>query len=90
MQIVLFYNKTTPLVKKIIEADFFAAAKKLCDRYEEILGIVKQEYRKMAADVWSRLYPDSSPNESFIEDFVLKIIGKIPSKNRILRSFKYN
>lgn len=74
---------------KLIKQDFFQAAQSLCDKYDAILITVAQEYRKMAKDVWNRLYPDSQPTESFIENFVSKIINKIPSKTKIFSSFEY-
>lgn len=74
---------------KQIRQDFFQAAQGLCDKYEEIIAIVKNEYRKMAKDVWFRLYNNNNPSESFVEDFVSKIINKIPSKNNIFKSFEY-
>jgi len=74
---------------KLIRQDFFQAAQNLCDKYDDILITVAQEYRKMAKDVWNRLYPDTQPTESFIENFVSKIINKIPSKTKIFSSFEY-
>lgn len=74
---------------KLIRQDFFQAAQNLCDKYDSILAIVRQEYRKMAKDVWLRLYKNSEPTESFIEDFVSKIISKIPSRTKIFASFAY-
>lgn len=74
---------------KLIRADFFQAAQNLCDKHDDIVEIVKKEYRQMAKDVWERLYKDNSPTESFIENFVSNIINKIPSKNNIFKSFEY-
>lgn len=73
-----------------IRRDFMEAARRLGERYEEIIMIIRDEYRKMAKDVWMRLYQDQgAPTESFIENFVSKIIAKIPSKIDIVSSFKY-
>jgi len=46
----------------------------------------------MARDVWSRLYPESSgqPPVSFVEDFVIRVVNKIPSRQKIIASFKYD
>jgi len=74
---------------KLIRQDFFMAAQTLCDKYDIILDIVRQEYKKLAKDVWFRLYKDSNPTESFIEDFIYKVICKIPSKSKIFSSFGY-
>ena len=70
--------------------DFMEAAKRLGERYDDILSIVRDDYRHLARDVWYRLYADQgSPTDSFIEDFVSKIITKIPSRMDIIASFKY-
>jgi len=74
---------------KLIRQDFSMAAKSLYEKYDDIIVTVRQEYRKMAKDVWFRLYQDHNPTESFTEDFVAKIIGKIPSREKILSSFEY-
>ena len=73
----------------LIKEDFLQAGKNLCDKYDSIVDIVRLEYRKMAKDVWSRLYTDSEPNESYIQEFVSKIISKIPSRSKIFSSFEY-
>ena len=76
---------------EIIKNDYFEAARMIGIRYDEIVQIVKEEYRKMAKDVWIRLYHNQgNPTESFIENFVSKIIAKIPSRNDLVASFKYN
>ena len=75
---------------KAVYDDFVEAAKMLGVRYDEIIAAVKSEYKNMAKDVWRRLYSeDSAPTESFIEDFVSKIISKIPSKEDLIDSFRY-
>jgi len=77
---------------KLIQEDFYKAAKNLCDSYDSILDIVRQEYRKMAGDVWARLYPNDphGVTSSFVEEFVSKVISKIPSRNNIFKSFNYD
>lgn len=74
-----------------IRTDFMEAAKVLGERYNEIIDMVKKEYLKMAKDVWARLYPEGgNPTESFLEDFVSRIVSKIPSRNDIIASFRYD
>jgi len=75
----------------IIRADFFEAARVLGLRYDEILRSVKVEYKNLARDVWMRLYPNDGggPTESFIENFVSKVISKVPTREDIISSFKY-
>ena len=74
-----------------LRRDFMAQAVALGNNYNNIIGAVKSDYRSLAIDVWARLYPDGgSPTESFIEDFVTKIIDEIPSCEDIVASFKYN
>lgn len=77
---------------EIIRNDFLQQAVALGNKYDEIIKSVKEEYRKMAKDVWMRLYPEDKggATSSFIEDFVDKIVAKIPSREDIVGSFKYN
>lgn len=77
---------------KQIKEDYIQCAKRLGYRYDEIIEMVKQEYRNMARDVWARIYPESSgkPSDSFVEDFVIKVVNKIPSREKIVASFKYD
>lgn len=75
----------------IIRNDFFEAAKAIGLKYDEIIQTVKDEYRKMAKDVWTRLYHNQgNPTESFIEDYISKVISKIPSRTDMVASFKYD
>jgi hypothetical protein len=76
----------------IIRDDFMAQARALGDNYDNIVGVVKRDYRNLAKDVWSRLYPNDSggATEPFIENFVSNVIEKIPSCEDIVASFKYN
>ena len=75
----------------LIQSDFFQAAVAFGSRYDQIISSVKEEYKKMAKDVWVRLYPEDKAGAtlSFIEDFVSKIIAKIPPREDIVASFKY-
>ena len=70
---------------------FMEAARSLGDQYDAIIHIVKEDYKVMAKDVWKRLYPNSTgaPPMSFVDDFVSKVIAKIPSSQHLVSSFKY-
>lgn len=70
---------------------FYEAAKELVNKYDDIIKMVKADYRNLAIDVWQRLYPDAggSPTESYIQNFIDGIIREIPSKEDIMGSFKY-
>jgi hypothetical protein len=75
---------------KEIEQKYYEAATELGNKYDSIIYMVRSDYRQMAIDVWKRMYPDSNqPTESFITDFVNKVINKIPPRNQIVSSFKY-
>lgn len=76
---------------KQIEADFYELAKKFGEKYIEIISVVRSEYRKMAKDVWIRMHPgqiDAPP--SFVEEFIDRVISKIPPKNQIDSMFSYS
>lgn len=72
--------------------DFIDAAKAIGNKYDEIVVRVGKEYRKLAKDVWARLYPQNKngATESFIEDFVSKVLSRIPPREDIVESFKYD
>jgi hypothetical protein len=74
-----------------IRQDFMRQASALGNRYDEIVSLVKRDYRSLAKDVWVRMYPESKmePTESFIENFVSKVVNKILSREEIFASFKY-
>jgi len=76
----------------IIRNDFFKQGIVLRDRYDGVINSVKKEYRKMAKDVWLRMYSNGNgeATESFIENFVGKVVEKIPCKEEIYSSFKYS
>lgn len=74
----------------IIKDNFFEAARVIGERYDQIIQTVKEEYRKLAKDVWARLYQNNNPTESFIENFVSNIVSKIPNRNNMVASFKYD
>jgi len=74
-----------------IYEEFKECALSFTDRYDSIVQVVRRDYRSMAKDVWARLYPEDKhgATESFIENFVDEIVAKIPSKEDILKTFKY-
>lgn len=75
-----------------IRKEFYDVANTVGEQYNNIVAVVKEAYKSMSQDVWSRLYPtknDRAP-ESFTENFVNKIIDKIPPKIDIVTSFKYD
>jgi len=76
----------------IIRKDWFEQARIIGSRYDSILSVVRDEYKNMAKDVWARLYPQdkSEPTQSFVSDFVQKIVEKIPPSEEIVSSFRYN
>lgn len=75
-----------------IKIEYMEMAKSLYERYDEIIDIVKENYKKMANDVWGRIYPNdkNGATSGFIEDFTSKIVKKIPPPEDIISSFKYN
>jgi len=75
---------------KIYE-EFKNFALSFVSRYDEIINIVRNDYRSMAKDVWARLYPQDQfgASESFIQNFVDEIVSNIPSKEEVLKTFKY-
>lgn len=79
------------IINNQIKQEFLDASLKIGEKYDEIIGIVKNDYKSMAKDVWLRLYPNQGePTASFIEDFISKIVSKIPSRSDIVASFKYD
>lgn len=75
-----------------IREEFMACANDLVNRYDGIVNSVKDDYKNMARDVWKRLYPNSEtgPTASFIENFVSKVINKMPRREDFLATFKYD
>jgi len=74
-----------------IREDFLAQALELGKQYNSVVQMVKEDYKKMARDVWIRLYPEDKggPTPAFIEDFSSKIVQKIPSQEELISSFQY-
>ncbi len=76
---------------QIARQEFLENAKAIGHQYNEIVNLIKEEYKKMAKDVWFRLYPNGGePTVAFISDFVDKIAAKIPSQVDIVESFKFD
>jgi phage host-nuclease inhibitor protein Gam len=77
---------------KAIRAEYMDAARALGEKYDAIIQNLRHDYRSLAKDVWARLYPHdtSGATESFIQDFVDKIIAQIPSSTDIVASFRYD
>lgn len=75
-----------------IRRDFVDAAKNLGNKYDSIVSDVGVEYRKLAKEVWARLYPqnENGATESYIDDFVLKVLSNIPCREDIVESFRYD
>jgi len=73
-----------------IKTEFINFSQNIGRRYDDIVLEVKQEYEKMGEDVWDRLYPGSKPTASFLENFTARIVDKIPSREEIVASFKYD
>jgi len=71
---------------------YMEQAMTLGNRYDEIISIIRNEYKKMAKDVWARLYPTDSagPTPAFVENFVSNVISKIPPREEMVSSFKYD
>lgn len=74
-----------------IRENYIKASISIGEKYDEIIQTIKDEYRNMAKDVWMRLYHNQgNPTESFIENFISNIVAKIPSRNDLVASFKYD
>jgi hypothetical protein len=76
----------------LLKEEFFELSKDIGLRYGDIVKEVKTEYEKMARDVWKRIYPGDKnpPTASFLENFTSKIIDKIPERDMVVASFKYD
>ena len=74
-----------------IKKNFELATKVMIERYDEMISIIRKEYRNIARDTWNRLYPNdnNNPPESFIEDYVSKIVSKIPNRMDLQNTFSY-
>jgi len=75
-----------------IRKDFMSSARMFGDRYEEIIDMVRKDYKIFARDVWARLYPENKDGatDSFIEHFAQRAVEKIPPRGDIVSSFSYN
>ena len=76
----------------IIKQEYLEAANQMGLRYDDIISTIKENYKKMANEVWNKIYPVDAgkPSVSFIEGFTGKIIAKIPPMEDIVTSFKYD
>lgn len=74
-----------------IRQAYYKCAVVLGNNYNNILCAVKNDYKKLAKDVWARLYPQNpnSYTDSFIEGFSDNVIKQIPSREYIINSFSY-
>jgi len=75
-----------------LRQEYFEAVCLLGDNYTAIVEEVKNDYRGFAKDVWDRLYPENKggATDSFVEHFVQRIADKIPPREEIVSSFKFN
>jgi len=75
-----------------IRKEFFNLAKRIGNEYDDIVEEIRLEYTKMANNVWKRIYPSDSgdPNPSFVSSFTSRIVDKIPNREMIVSSFKYD
>jgi len=73
-----------------VKQDYINAAKQVGYQYNSIVNIVREDYKKLAKDVWHRLHPnDPIPLDSFMENFVNDIVSKIPPREELVASFEY-
>ena len=74
-----------------LKQEFLNMGRNIGQNYDSIIREVKRDYEKLAEDVWRRCYPSSnqSPPASFLNNFTSKIIEKIPEREKIVASFKY-
>lgn len=75
---------------ELVKQEYMNIAVVLSSQYDAIIVSVKNEYKKLANDVWIRLYNNTNPTSSFIESFSSRMIEKIPPREDILTSFKYS
>ena len=76
---------------EIIRSDYIKSAKRLIERYDDIVTIIRRDYAIMARDVWNRLYPGDKggATAAFIENFVSNIVAKIPPPDQLIERFSY-
>lgn len=77
---------------EIIRNEYLNAAETMGEKYDEIVSAIKENYKKLGQEVWSKIYQDGNvqASESFLENFTSKIANKIPSSEKIVTSFKYD
>jgi hypothetical protein len=55
-----------------------------------MVDLIVNDYRVIAKDAWHRMYSkDSDPTAAFIENFILQIKSRIPTREDIYSSFSY-
>ena len=74
---------------EIVQDEFMSLAKDLGNKYDDIIVEVRRDYERMGREVWNRLYQGTEPTISFLDNFTSRIIDKIPSREEIVCSFKY-
>ncbi len=73
-----------------IRHNYFSVAEKIGEQYNNIVSAIKEEYKKMAVNVWYRKFPNQGePPISYVETFSQNIVDKIPGRNELVSSFKY-
>lgn len=73
-----------------IKSTFEEYVRLFCNRYNEIVDIVANEYRIMGKDVWRRVHPnDGEAPEPYLTEFTNKVIEKIPLQSQMPLLFKY-
>ena len=76
---------------EIIRQEFLTAMKVFNEKYDDIVKIIRENYKNLAKGAWRKIYPhdDKEPSVAFLEDFTSKIISKIPTPEKIISSAKY-
>lgn len=73
-----------------VKQRFMGISAYIGQEYNNIINTIRENYKVMAHDVWSRLYPgQGSATSAFVEKFCDDIIAKVPSRQAIISSFNY-
>jgi len=77
---------------EIQKRQYLERAKYIDEKYDEIVAQVKESYKQLGRDVWFRLHPESKgePTAAFIEDFASRVVLKIPSRENLAATYKYD
>lgn len=74
-----------------IRTDFFQYSENLGLSFNSVIDTIKSAYSDVAMDVWYRLHnTKSDPPQSFVSNFIDKVLEKMPSSLDIISSFKYD